>query len=118
MDDDSVEQQLRDVRNRQHILKALLLGVESWPEVLRIMSDSADASAALIALQSRFGIDQVQAISMADIQFRRVPRLERGRIRDELLGLTAEIDRLQTLPSSRPGIVQGIAEAKRGKMGE
>ncbi|HET6910624.1 MAG TPA: DNA gyrase subunit A [Mycobacteriales bacterium] len=86
---------LQKARERQHVLSAIVRATGAWAEVLAVIAESADAEAARSALRDRFGVDEVQATVLLDIQFRRVSALDRQRLSDELAQIEAEIARLE-----------------------
>jgi hypothetical protein len=90
-----VEVRLRQAQERRHIISAIVRATESWAEVLTVIADSPSAEAARTSLRERFGLDEVQATALLDIQFRRVAVSERQRMENELALLDAEIARLE-----------------------
>lgn len=85
---------LRQLQDREHVLMAIVHAVESWKEVLTIISDAADESAACRALAEALKLDEVQATAVLDVQFRRVSRAARERLIVELRQIRGEIARL------------------------
>jgi DNA gyrase subunit A len=81
-------------RERAHILIALDRAGEGWSEVLGIVNDADDAAAARQSVAAALGLDEMQASAVLDMQFRRVTRADRERLRAELTELRSEIQRL------------------------
>jgi DNA gyrase subunit A len=81
---DSAEDRLRSLREREHVLVAIVHAQQGWTEVLRVVSESNDADQALEVLKDTLGFDDVQAIAILDVQFRRVSRVGRQRVEQEL----------------------------------
>jgi DNA gyrase subunit A len=85
------EYQLGKARERAHILEGLRIALEFLDEVIRTIRESANAEAARNALMQRFGLSQVQAQAILDMQLRRLAALERQKIEDEYQEITAKI---------------------------
>jgi DNA gyrase subunit A len=62
--------------------------------VLGIVSVSDDSAAARHGIAAAFGLDELQANAVLDMQFRRVTRTDRARLSDELTELRSEIQQL------------------------
>lgn len=86
---------MEHARQRRHIVSAIVHATGSWSDVLAVISESPTAEAARLRLCERFGLDEVQATALMDIQFRRVAGLERQRLSDELSELESLITRLE-----------------------
>lgn len=85
------EFQLSKARERAHILEGLRIALEFLDEVIQTIRSSESADAARAALMSRFGLTQVQAQAILDMQLRRLAALERQRIEDEYQEIMARI---------------------------
>ena len=83
--------QLSKARERAHILEGLRIALEFLDEVIRIIRGSDSADIARTALMSRFGLSQVQAQAILDMQLRRLAALERQKIEDEYSELMTRI---------------------------
>lgn len=77
------EFQLAKARERAHILEGLRIALEFLDEVIQTIRGSDSADDAREQLMSRFGLSQVQAQAILDMQLRRLAALERQRIEDE-----------------------------------
>ncbi|MEZ4674998.1 MAG: DNA gyrase subunit A [Caldilineaceae bacterium] len=75
--------QLGKARERAHILEGLRIALEFLDEVIQLIRSSESADAARTGLMERFGLSQVQAQAILDMQLRRLAALERQRIEDE-----------------------------------
>lgn len=78
------EFELREARAREHILEGLKIAVDHIDEVISIIKKSKDAEEAKQKLKSRFGLSELQAVAILDMQLRRLAALERQKIEDEL----------------------------------
>jgi len=82
---------------RQHILAGLLIAIGHLDEVIRTIRAAADADDARAQLMARFGLTEVQATAILDMQLRRLAALERQKIEDEHREVTAHIAYLQSV---------------------
>jgi DNA gyrase subunit A len=78
------EYELKIARAREHILEGLKIAVDHIDEVISIIKKSRDSDEAKIKLMSRFGLSDIQATAILDMQLRRLAALERQKIEDEL----------------------------------
>jgi DNA gyrase subunit A len=85
------EFQLAKARERAHILEGLRIALQHLDEVIQTIRQSESAEAARSALMERFGLSQVQAQAILDMQLRRLAALERQRIEDEYQEVMARI---------------------------
>jgi len=83
--------QLAKARERAHILEGLRIALEFLDEVIRLIRGSDSAEAARTGLMERFGLSQVQAQAILDMQLRRLAALERQKIEDEYREIMARI---------------------------
>lgn len=89
--------QLNKARERAHILEGLRIALQFLDEVIQTIRSSASAEAARSALMERFGLSEVQAQAILDMQLRRLAALERQKIEDEYSEITARIAYLEDL---------------------
>lgn len=95
---------------RQHILEGLLIALGHLDEVINTIRQAADADTARGELMSRFGLSEVQATAILDMQLRRLAALERQKIDDEYREITEHIGYLRSLLSDRKKILALIKE--------
>ncbi|MEK7873816.1 MAG: DNA gyrase subunit A, partial [Chloroflexota bacterium] len=103
------EFELRKARERDHILLGLLLALDQLDAVIKTIRESPDVEAARANLIQRFGLDQIQAQAILDMQLRRLAALERKKIQDEHAELVKTIADLETLLADPKKI---LAEAR------
>ena len=84
--------QLAKARERAHILEGLRIALEFLDEVIRLIRGSDSAEAARTGLMERFGLSQVQAQAILDMQLRRLAALERQKIEDEYQEIMSRIN--------------------------
>ncbi|HPH96374.1 MAG TPA: DNA gyrase subunit A [Anaerolineaceae bacterium] len=75
--------ELNKARARAHILEGLLKALDFLDEIIQTIRQSPDAEQARDRLISRFGLSEVQAQAILDMQLRRLAALERQKIEDE-----------------------------------
>ncbi len=95
---------------RQHILEGLLIALGHLDEVINTIRQAADADTARGELMSRFGLSEVQATAILDMQLRRLAALERQKIEDEYREITEHIGYLRSLLADRKKILALIKE--------
>lgn len=100
--------ELRKAQERVHILNGLILALQSIDDVVAAIRASQSAEEARETLIARFGLDEVQANAILQMQLRRLAALEQQKITDERTGLQKEIERLQEILSTRETIVREI----------
>lgn len=91
------EYELGKQRERAHILEGLRIALEFLDDVIQTIRNSASAEDARGQLMSRFGLSEVQAQAILDLQLRRLAALERQRIEDEYQAVMARIAYLEDL---------------------
>ncbi len=95
------EYDLRKARDRAHILEGLKIALDNLDEVIRTIRASADVENARQNLMSSFGLSEVQANAILEMQLRRLAALERKKIEDEyiaILQLIAELEDILANP--------------------
>lgn len=99
--------QLAKARERAHILEGLRIALEFLDEVIRLIRSSDSADAARTGLMERFGLSQVQAQAILDMQLRRLAALERQKIEDEYQEIMARIAYFEDL-LAHPHKIRGL----------
>ena len=75
---------LKKAEERAHILKGLKIALDNLDEVIKLIKSSKDADVAKEGLMKKFGLSEIQAQAILDMQLRRLAALERQKIEDEL----------------------------------
>ena len=91
------QHRLSKVLARIHVLEGRQLVLLNIDEVIRIIRESDEPKAALIA---RFNLSEIQADDILDIRLRQLARLEAIKIEQELAGLRSEQARLEDVLAS------------------
>ena len=81
---------LKKAQERQHLLEGLKIACDNIDEVIRIIRTSYDN--AKDNLMERFGLSEIQANAILNMQLRRLQGLEREKIENELAELAEKID--------------------------
>ena len=77
------EYELKKARHRAHILEGLLIALGHLDEIIALIRQSPDADVAKERLIERFGLTEIQAQAILDMQLRRLAALEREKIERE-----------------------------------
>ena len=74
---------LEEAKMRAHILEGLKIALDNLDEVIETIKRSPDADQAKENLIKRFGLSDLQAVAILDMQLRRLAALERQKVEDE-----------------------------------
>jgi DNA gyrase subunit A len=91
------EYDLQKARDRAHILEGLKVALDNLDEVIRTIRQAADVEQARADLMSRFGLSEVQANAILEMQLRRLAALERKKIEDEYVAVIQLIAELEDI---------------------
>jgi DNA gyrase subunit A len=91
------EYELRQAKARAHILEGYLIALDHIDEVIKVIRGSKDEPTAKAQLMSKFGLSEIQAQAILEMQLRRLTGLERSKIEDELKMLRELINYLEDL---------------------
>ena len=94
------EFELRRLQARAHILEGLLKALSSLDRIIQAIRAAADAESARAQLMSRFGLSEIQANAILEMQLRRLAALEQQKLRDEYDEVQARIAYLEALLAS------------------
>lgn len=75
--------ELKNAQARAHILEGLKIALDHLDAVIETIKKSKDAEDAKINLVNKFGLTEIQATAILDMQLRRLAALERQKIEDE-----------------------------------
>ncbi|MCE5315107.1 MAG: DNA gyrase subunit A [Armatimonadota bacterium] len=90
---------LRAALRRAHILEGLRIALDHMDEIIKIIRASANSEVARNQLMSKFGLSQIQAEAILNMQLRQLTALERDKIEDEYRELLKKIAALEDLLS-------------------
>ena len=82
---------------RAHVLEGLMVALDHLDEVIALIRAAASADVARTQLMERYGLTEIQATAILDMQLRRLAQLEREKIATELAELRALIAELDAI---------------------
>ncbi|MDY6833562.1 MAG: DNA gyrase subunit A [Chloroflexota bacterium] len=112
--------ELKQAKDRAHILEGLKIALDNLDLVINTIRNSSSADAARHELMSAFGLTQIQAQAILDMQLRRLAALERQKILDELeetLNTIAHLEDLLGHPEKILALVRSEVEELKQKHG-
>src|SRR5262249_14616102 len=102
------EFELRKAEARYHILEGLKIALDHLDDVIKLIRGSKTPPEARDGLMANFGLSQIQAQAILDMQLQRLTGLERQKILDELAELLKTIERLRAILASDRLLMQII----------
>ena len=102
--------ELNRAQARAHILEGLKIALDHLDAVIRTIRQSESAEKAMQGLMTRYKLTEVQAKAILDVQLRRLARLERQEILDELAELLKTISYLEDLLANPRKILALVRE--------
>ncbi|MEZ5288598.1 MAG: DNA gyrase subunit A [Vicinamibacterales bacterium] len=91
------EFELRKAEARAHILEGLRIALDHLDAVIALIRGSRNPAEARVGLVTQFGLSEIQAQAILDMQLQRLTGLERQKILDELAELMLVIERLRAI---------------------
>ena len=104
------EFELRKAEARYHVLEGLKIALDHLDAVITLIRGSKTPPEAREGLIASFGLTQVQAQAILDMQLQRLTGLERQKILDELAELLKTIERLRAILASQRLLMQIIVD--------
>jgi DNA gyrase subunit A len=101
---------LRKAEARYHILEGLKIALDHIDAVITRIRGSKTVPEARDGLITQFGLSQLQAQAILDMQLQRLTGLERQKILDELAELLKTIERLRAILASERLLMQIIVD--------
>lgn len=101
---------LKKAQDRAHILEGLRIAVDNLDAIIHTIRDSRDPNEAMPRLMEGFGLDEIQAKAILDMQFRRLTGLEREKIGNEYQDLLIKIADFQDILSNHARVLQIIRD--------
>jgi len=102
--------ELNRAQARAHILEGLKIALDHLDAVIRTIRQAESAEKAMQALMTRYKLTEVQTKAILDVQLRRLARLERQEILDELAELLKTIGYLEDLLANPRKILALVRE--------
>ena len=101
---------LKKAEDRAHILEGLRIAVDNLDAIIHTIRDSRDANEAMPRLMEGFGLDEIQAKAILDMQFRRLTGLERQKIENEYQDLLVKIADYKDILANHHRVLEIIKE--------
>lgn len=101
---------LKRAKEREHILLGLKIALDHLDEVIELIKSSKDAETAKNRLMEKFGLSEIQAQAILDMQLRKLAALERKKIEDELEEIIRTIKDYEQLLYSPQKILDKVKE--------
>ncbi|MBR2803031.1 DNA gyrase subunit A [Candidatus Saccharibacteria bacterium] len=99
---------LRKAKERAHILEGLKIALDNIDEVIKVIRASYDDADK--QLMSRFGLSEIQANAILQMQLRRLQGLERDKIEEELKQLHELIAKLEAILADEKEVLRVVKE--------
>lgn len=106
---------LRKAEERDHLLQGLLIALANLDAIIELIRHAADAPTARQALIAEYGLSDVQADAILQMQLRRLTALEAEKIHQEHDDLQRQIADLQDILARRERIL-AIIETELGEL--
>ena len=113
-----IEFELRKAEARAHILEGLRIALDHIDAVITLIRQSKSTPEAKTGLMTTFGLSDIQAQAILDMQLQRLTGLERQKILDELAELVQLIERLRTILGSQQLLLQIVVDELRDAQGK
>ena len=108
------EFELRKAEARAHILEGLKIALDHLDAVITLIRAAKNPPEAKAGLVTQFGLSEIQAQAILDMQLQRLTGLERQKVLDELAELMKTIERLRGILASERLVMQIIVAELRG----
>ncbi|MDG5760878.1 DNA gyrase subunit A [Natronococcus sp. A-GB1] len=107
------EYDLAEAEDRAHILEGRLKAVENAEDVVELIRNSEDRSAAKAGLQDQYGFSEEQAQHIVRMQLGSLTSMEAAEIDEEYEEVQAEIERLTEILESESELLEVIKDELR-----
>jgi DNA gyrase subunit A len=102
--------ELKQARAREHILLGYQIALDHIDEIIELIKKAADRDIAREQMMARFGLSELQAKAILEMQLQRLTGLERQKILDELAEVQKLIARLKEILASEKVLLQVIVD--------
>jgi len=99
---------LTKAERRAHILEGLKIAIASLDKVIKTIRASKDPEVAKAALVENFGLSEIQAKAILEMQLQRLTALERDKIEAEYLELLKQIEYFKSVLKSKAKVLDII----------
>ena len=115
------EHDLNKAKERAHILEGFKIALDHIDEVVKAIRASKTPESALTSLQQKFGLSEIQARAILEMQLRRLTGLERQKIDEEYqatIKLIAELEAILASPRRILGLIKTDLDELTAKYGD
>jgi DNA gyrase subunit A len=112
------EFELRKAEARAHILEGLRIALDHLDAVISLIRNSRNPAEAKIGLVTQFGLSEIQAQAILDMQLQRLTGLERQKILDELAELMKLIERLRAILANQQLLLKIVVDELKAVQGK
>jgi DNA gyrase subunit A len=102
--------ELKEARDRAHILEGLLIALNNLDDVIETIRRSPDQETAKNRLMEKFKLSEIQSLAILDMQLKRLAALERQKIEEEYEAIKVRITNLITLLTNPQAILDVVVE--------
>ena len=102
------EYDLKKAKDRAHILEGLKIALDNLDEIITTIRNARDPGEALPQLMNKFGLTEIQARAILEMQFKRLTGLERQKIEEEYRSLMITIADLTDILANHYRVVEII----------
>ncbi|NOT38436.1 MAG: DNA gyrase subunit A [Saprospiraceae bacterium] len=92
--------ELKQAREKAHILEGLIIAIDHLDEVIALIRGSADTETAKNGLMSTFKLSEIQSKAILEMRLQKLTGLERDKLREEYKEIMDLIARLEQILSS------------------
>ena len=104
------QNELKEARDRAHILEGLLIALKNLDDVIETIRRSPDTQTAHDTLMKKFKLSDVQATAILEMQLKRLAALERQKIEDEYKAIQETIGTLIKLLNNPKKILDVVVK--------
>src|SRR6184192_401048 len=105
--------ELRKAKEREHVLLGYKIAIDHIDQIIAVIKASQNREIASTQLQTLFGLSEVQAKAILEMQLQRLTGLEKQKIVDELAEVQKLITRLEAILSSEELLLGVIKDELR-----
>jgi DNA gyrase subunit A len=102
--------ELRKAEERAHILEGFVIALDNLDAVIQLIRSSASPAAAREALMASYGLTEIQAQAILDLQLQRLTAMERDKILEEHKEIRLRIEELKAILASEERIDRIVRE--------
>jgi DNA gyrase subunit A len=102
--------ELKKAEERAHVLEGFVIALDHLDEVIQLIRSSASPAEAREALMRSYGLSEIQAQAILDLQLHRLTAMERDKIVEEHREIRLRIEELKAILASEERIDQIVRE--------